>query len=61
MVVDIYAQLRPGGTYNVLKSWLSGSSIEIPAMPEGDILTVIDHDNVYCKRSELCANIIVRT
>ena len=50
MVVDIYAQLRPGGTYNVLKSWLSGSSIEIPAMPEGDILPAIDHDKDFVKK-----------
>ena len=49
MVVDIYGQLRPGGKYNVLKSWLSGSSIEILAMPEGDILTAIDHDKVFVK------------
>jgi len=38
-----------GGKYNVLKSWLSGSSIEILAMPEGDILTAIGHDKVFVK------------
>ena len=48
-MVDIYAQLRPRGSCNVLNSWLSGSSIEIPAMPEGDILTAIDHDKVFVK------------
>lgn len=38
-----------GGQYNVLKSWLSGSSIEILAMPEGYILTAIGQDEVFVK------------
>jgi len=49
MVVDIYGQLHPAGQYNVLKSWLNGLSIEILAMPEGDILTTIDHNKVLLK------------
>ena len=49
MVVDIYGHLHPEGQYNVLKSWLNGSSIAILAMPEGDILTAIDHNKVLLK------------
>ena len=41
MVVDIYGHLHPAGQYNVLKSWLNALSIEIPVMPEGEILTLI--------------------
>ena len=50
MAVDIYGKLHPGGQYNIMKSWLNGLSMEIPAMPEGDILTAIDNDQVLSKK-----------
>ena len=50
MVVDIYGHLHPVGQYNVLKSWLNALSIEIPVMPEGEILTLIDNDQVLLKK-----------
>lgn len=53
-----YEKLHPEGKYNVLKSWLGGFSTEVPAMPERDILTAIDNDQVLLK-SRLYAKIIV--
>lgn len=46
MAIDIYGKRRPGGQYNIMKSRLNGLSMEIPAMPDGDILTAIDNDQV---------------
>lgn len=54
MAVDIDRKLHPGGQYNVMKSWLNGLSMEIPAMPEGDILTAIDNDQVLLKKWTVC-------
>ena len=44
--MDIYGKRRPGGQYNIMKFRLNGLSMEIPAMPDGDILTAIDNDQV---------------
>lgn len=44
-----YGTLHPEGKYIVLKSWLGGFSIEVPAMLERDILTAIDNDQVLLK------------
>ena len=33
-----------------MKSWLNGLTMEIPAMPDSDILTAIDNDQVLLKR-----------
>ena len=50
MAVDSYGKLHPGGQYNVMKSWLNSLSMEIPAMPEEDILTAIGNDQVLLKK-----------
>ena len=41
MAVDIYGSLHPGAQYKVMKSWLNGMTIEIPAMPKKDTLIAI--------------------
>lgn len=33
-----------------MKSWLNGLTMEIPAMPDSDILTAIDNDQVLLKK-----------
>ena len=33
-----------------MRSWLDGLTMEIPMMPENDILTAIDNDQVLLKR-----------
>jgi len=50
MVVDIYGKLHPRGQYKLMKSWLNGLAMEISAMPDNDILTVIDNDQVLLKK-----------
>ena len=42
----IYWKRHPGAQYKVMKSWLNGLTMEIPAMPKNDILTAIDNDQV---------------
>lgn len=37
MAVDIYGKMYPGGQYKLMKSWLNGLTMEIPAMPDSDI------------------------
>ena len=37
-----------------MKSWLNGLSMEIPAMPEGDILTARANDQVLSKKWTVC-------
>ena len=54
MAVDIYGKLHPGGQYMLMKSWLNGLTLEIPAMPDNDILTVIDNDQVLLKTWTAC-------
>jgi len=49
MVMGIYGQLHPAGQHNDLKVWLNDLSTEIPAMPEGEGLTLIDNDQVLLK------------
>ena len=51
MAVNIYGKLHPGGQYKTMRSWLDGLTMEIPTMPENDILTAIDNDQVLLKRS----------
>ena len=48
MIMGIYGQLHPC-QYNDLKPWLNDLSTEIPAMPEGEGLTLIDNDQVLLK------------
>ena len=50
MAVNIYGKLHPGGQYTTMKSWVDGLTMEIPTMPEGDILTAIDNDQVLMKK-----------
>lgn len=50
MAVDIYGKLHPEGQYKLMKSWLHGLTMEIPAMPDNDILTAIDNDQVLLKK-----------
>ena len=50
MAVNIYGKLHPGGQYKTMRSWLDGLTMEIPTMPENDILTAIDNDQVLLKR-----------
>ena len=50
MAVNIYGKLHPGGQYKTMRSWLDGLTMEIPMMPENDILTAIDNDQVLLKR-----------
>ena len=50
MAADIYEKLHPGGQYKLMKSWLNGLTMEIPAMPDNDILTAIDDDQVILKK-----------
>ena len=50
MAVDIYGKLYPGVQYKLMKSWLNGLTMEIPAMPDNDILAAIDNDKVLLKR-----------
>ena len=38
MAVNIYGKLHPGGQYNTMKSWVDGLTMEIPTLPEGDLL-----------------------
>ena len=50
MAVNIYGKLHPGGQYTTMKTWVDGLTMEIPTMPEGDILTAIDNDQVLMKK-----------
>jgi len=50
MVMGICGQLHPAGQYNDLKSWLNDLSTEIPAMPEGEGLTLVDNGQVLLKK-----------
>lgn len=50
MADDIYWKLHPGTQYKVMKSWLNGLTMEIPAMPKNGILTAIDNDQVLLKK-----------
>lgn len=34
----------------LMRSWLDGLTMEIPTMPENDILTALDNDQVLLKR-----------
>ena len=49
MVVDIYGRRHPAGQYNDLKCWLNDLSTEIPAMPEGEVLTLNNNDQILLK------------
>ena len=50
MADGIYWKRHPGAQYKVMKSWLNGLTMEIPAMPKNDILTAIDNDQVLLKK-----------
>ena len=50
MAVDIYGKLHPGGQYKLMKSWLNGLTMDIPAMPDNDTLTAIDNDQVLLNK-----------
>ena len=50
MAVDIYGKLHPGGRYKLMRSCLNGLTMEIRAMPDNDILTAIDNDQVLLKK-----------
>ena len=50
MAVDIYAKCHPGAQHKVMKSWLNGLTMEIPAMPKNDILIAIDNDQALLKK-----------
>ena len=54
IAVDIYGKLHLGGQYKLVKSWLNGLTTEIPAMPDNDILTAIDNDQVLLKKWTVC-------
>ena len=65
MAVNIYGKLHPGGQYTTMKSWVDGLTMEIPTMPEGDILAATDNDQVLMKkwtvRKDNCAQISILT
>ena len=50
IAVDIYGKLHPGGEYKLMKSWLNGMTMQIPTMPDNDIFTAIDNDQVLLKK-----------
>lgn len=49
MVANVYGKLHPGGLYHTVKTFLSGLTLQVPELPNNDLLVGIDNDQVLVK------------
>ena len=49
MAVNIYGKLHPARQCTTMKLWVDGPTMEISTLPEGDLVTAIDNDQVLMK------------